>query len=161
MKHLVICLLLVFGVAVNATADVWRWVDNSGITHFVDSNRPIYTWVDDYGKRHYADKPAHEDAISVQLVWHAAGSLEDIDEPAEKPGRNAPEYPDETAVQRAERQAAEAYYCKRATEILDSYLGAPQLYRTNDAGERQDLSDAEMAATIADARAKTSELCAQ
>jgi hypothetical protein len=46
-------------------------VDESGKTHFVDSNSAIYTWLEEFGKRHYADMPEHEDAFSVELVWHS------------------------------------------------------------------------------------------
>ena len=161
MTRLLAISLLLFGFASAADADIWRWVDANGDTHFVDSNRPIYTWRDHYGKVHYADKPDHEDAIKVQLVWHAKGSLDEVD--SESPGKqdDANAYANETPEQRAERQAAEAYYCKRANEILESYLGAPQLYRTGASGEREILSDAEMAATIADAKSKTKELCGQ
>ena len=59
----------------------------------------------------------------------------------------------------AKREQAEAYYCKRATEIYDSYLNAPQLYRTNEKGEREYLSKKEAAATIAETKAKRDELC--
>ena len=59
----------------------------------------------------------------------------------------------------AEREAADAYYCKRATEIFESYLNAPRLYRTNDTGEREYLSEKEAAATIAETKARMNELC--
>lgn len=161
MLRLLVMSLLLVGLATTASADIWRWVDANGDTHFVDSNRPIYTWRDQYGKVHYADKPGHEDAIKVQLVWHAEGSLDELQPGAAAEKEDANAYAGETAEQRAERQAAEAYYCKRANEILDSYLNAPQLYRTGASGEREILSDAEMAATIADAKSKTKELCGQ
>ena len=139
--------------ATGAHADVWRWVDASGNTHYVDSDRPIYMWVDD-GKVYYADKPDHEDAISVELVWHSKGDLADIDESGDGYAHAG-----ETAEERAEREAVDAYFCKRATEIRDSYKNAPRLYRTNESGEREYLSDEEMAKTIADAEAATQEYC--
>ncbi len=68
-------------------------------------------------------------------------------------------FPGETAEDRAEREKAEAYYCKRATEIYESYLNAPQLYRTGEGGEREYLSKKDAAATIADTKMKKDELC--
>ena len=68
-------------------------------------------------------------------------------------------FPGETAEERAEREKAEAYYCKRATEIYDSYLNAPQLYRTDENGEREYLSKNDAAATIAETKDKMNELC--
>ena len=78
MYRILIIIMLTCGLCLSAHADVWKYVDVSGKTHFVDSNMPIYTWVDDSGKRHYADLPGHETAVAVQLVWHSAGSLADL-----------------------------------------------------------------------------------
>lgn len=161
MKRLFAAALLFFGLSLAAHADVWKWVDALGNTHFVDTIKPIYTWVDEFGKVHYSDTPGHEDAVSVELVWHSSGSLADVDG-GKGEGDDAEDgyaHPGETAAQRAEREQAEAYYCKRATEIYDSYVNAPQLYRTNEAGEREYLSEKEAAATIAETKAKKDELC--
>ena len=156
MKTLLSIFILTIGLSVPAAADVWKWVDATGKTHFVDTMKPIYTWLDEFGKRHYSDTPGHEDAVSVQLVWHSSGTLDDVEEPESDDGYA---YPGETAEERAEREAADAYYCKRATEIFESYVNAPRLYRTNDAGERQYLTEKEAAATIAETKAKKDELC--
>ncbi len=156
MKTFFTIFILTISLSGPAAADVWKWVDASGNTHFVDTTKPIYTWLDESGKRHYSDTPGHQDAISVQLVWHSGGTLDDLEEAESDDGYA---YPGETAEERAEREAADAYYCKRATEIFDSYVNAPRLYRTNDAGERQYLSETEAAATIAEAEAKVTELC--
>ena len=159
MKQLLATLILLFGVCLSANADVWKWVDAFGKTHFVNTMTPIYTWVDEFGKIHYSDTPDHEDAISVQLVWLSAGTLDETEGPAEEPESGGYAYPGETAEDRAEREKAEAYYCKRATEIYDSYLNAPQLYRTGEDGEREYLSKKDAAATIAETKAKMTGLC--
>ena len=57
------------------------------------------------------------------------------------------------------REQAEAYYCKRATEIYESYVNAPRLYKTDDAGERVYLDPEEAAQTIAETRALKDERC--
>ena len=156
MTRLLTILALTIGLSLPAAADVWKWVDSSGKTHFVDTMKAIYTWIDENGKRHYADTPGHEDAVSVQLVWHSSGTLDDLEETKTDDGYA---YPGETAEERAEREAADAYYCKRATEIFESYVNAPRLYRTNDAGEREYLSEKDAAATIAETKARKDELC--
>ena len=156
MKTLLTILVLTIGLSVPAVADVWKWVDASGKTHFVDTMKPIYTWLDEFGKRHYSDTPGHEDAVSVQLVWHSGGTLDDVEDAESDDGYA---YPGETAEERAEREAADAYYCKRATEIFESYVNAPRLYRTNDAGEREYLSEKQAAATIAETKARMDEIC--
>ena len=155
-KLLTICILLC-SFCQAAQADIWKWVDALGNTHFVDTMKPIYTWVED-GKVHYADQPGHADAVSVQLVWISEGTLDETKkETASADSGYA--FPGETAEQRAERERAEAYYCNRATEIYESYLNAPQLYKTNAEGKREYLSKAEAAKTIAETRAKKDELC--
>ena len=164
MKRLIATGLLLFGFALSANADVWKWVDAAGKTHFVDTIKPIYTWVDESGKVHYSDTPGHEDAVSVELVWVSSGSLADVAGGGKDGGDKGSESggyarPGETAEERAEREQAEAYYCKRATEIYDSYVNAPQLYRTNEAGEREYLSKQEGEAIIAETKAKKDELC--
>ena len=58
-----------------------------------------------------------------------------------------------------EREKAEKYYCKRAQEVYDSYLKAPRLYKTNDTGVREYLSDEESAQTLAETKARVEELC--
>ena len=159
MKSFLFILLLTPGIACDADASVWKWVDAKGYTHFVDSNRPIYTWVDKYDKVHYSDKPDHEDAISVQLVWVSSATVENVDgedEPRQDGGNVQPGESDEDRVA---REAAEEYYCKRASEIYAAYTNAPQLYRTNDNGEREILSDEEAAALVVETKGKLDTYC--
>ena len=157
MRFLFAVLLLSLACAA-AQADVWKWVDASGKTHFVDTNKSIYTWVDENGDVHYSDTPDHEDAVSVQLVWVSSGTLDDVQNAEDESGSGYA-YPGETPEERAEREKAEAYYCKRATEIYESYVNAPRLYKTNDAGERVYLDKEEAAKTIAETRAQKDDLC--
>lgn len=160
MQRLFASIIVLFGFCAAADADVWKWVDANGKTHFVDTMKSIYTWVDEFGKVHYSDTPDHEDAVSVELVWHSSGTLADVEGgEGDEDGPGGYAHPGETAEERAEREQAEAYYCKRATEIYDSYVNAPQLYRTSESGEREYLSKAEGDAIIAETKAKVDELC--
>ncbi len=157
MKSVLTIVILLAGFSVAAHADVWKWVDADGKTHFVDTNKPIYMWLDETGEVHYSDTPGHEDAVSVELVWVSSGSLAEMERADESGSGYA--FPGETPEERAEREKAEAYYCKRATEIYESYVNAPRLYKTNDAGEREYLSKEEAAKTIAETRNQMDELC--
>jgi hypothetical protein len=157
MSYVRILLLLTILSAGSANADVWLWVDSAGETHFVETNRPIFTWVDKSGKAFYSDKPDHEDAVLVQLVWVSDGTIEDMNAAEESPDDFA--YEGETSDERAEREEQEAHFCKRATEIYDSYVNAPRLYRTNDDGEREYLSKKEAEVTMQETRGKVDDLC--
>ena len=140
-----------------ANADVWRWVDANGDSHFVDSNLAMYTWQDKQGKVYYSDKPDHEDAVRVQLMWHSKGSLAEAGKLSDdKQGEVVA-----TAAETGTREAVVAKNCERAKQILSSYENAPKLYRTNEAGGREILDEAEFAATLADAKEKTKLLCSQ
>lgn len=145
-----------------ANADIWKWIDVKGNTHYVDTLKPIYTWLDETGKVWYSDKPDHENAVSVELVWHSTeDSVDEMTakaEPEKKRG-DTWAYDGETPDERYEREKAEAYYCKRAQDIYDSYLKAPRLYRTSEAGEREYLSDEDSARTLAETEARVNELC--
>ena len=158
MKKPIFAVFLSLSFCLTANADVWMWTDAEGDTHFVNTSTAIYTWQDANGRVHYADTPGDESAVLVDLVWHSTGDLDDSGEPeVQQEARN--EYPDETEAERNEREMAEAYYCKRATEIYDSYKNAPQLYKTNENGQREYLSDEDVTATLADTKARVEELC--
>ncbi len=160
MKKLTTIIVLTFGLCLTASADVWKWVDIYGNTHFVDTMTTIYIWLDEFGKVHYSDKPEHADAISVELVWHSPGELDD-GEASDSAGtaslrRNLD--PNETEIDRIERERAEAYYCKRAREIYDSYVNAPKLYKTSADGKKVYLTGEEAEAMLAETEAKVAEL---
>jgi hypothetical protein len=159
MKKILIIGVLLLVYCPAGRADVWKWQDALGNTHFVDTMRPIYTWVDDEGKAHYADHPEHDNAVSVQLVWHSKGTLDDVAATDAQPESDGDAFPGETEEQRAERERAEEYYCSRAIEVYNSYLNAPQLYTTNADGKRVFLSEADAAKTIAETRARKEQLC--
>ena len=161
MKNVIAIIVLAFGLCLTASADVWKWIDVYGDVHYVSTMTTIYTWLDDEGKVHYSDKPEHADAVSVELVWVSQGDFQ-AEAGADGEGAKTPEKivdPNETEFDRLERQAAEAYYCKRAKQIYDSYVGAPHLYKTNAQGEKEYLTDEEAAATLADTEAKVAQLC--
>lgn len=158
MRNILAVLILVFGFVSAAYADVWSWVDASGKTHFVDTQTPIYTWVDENGDVHYSDTPDHQAAVAVVLVWVSSGSIDQLQANNDAAG-STDFLPGETEEDRAERKKAEAYYCKRATEIYDSYVNAPRLYKTGADGEREYLSKEDSAQTIAETRAQKDELC--
>ena len=160
MKNFLGILILIAGFCATAQADVWKWVDAQGNTHFVDTNKPIFTWVDDSGDAHYSDTPDHEDAVAVVLVWVSNGSLPDLGS-AEGASGSGSAIPGETPEQQAAREKAQAYYCKRATEIYESYANAPRLYKTNGIGEREYLSEEEAAKTIAETLEQKEEHCSK
>jgi len=162
MNRLFAALILTFGMCASANADIWTWTDLKGDVHFVNTNTTIYTWLDELSRVQFADTPGHESAVLVDLVWHSAAN--DLPEEegggsAQLPVKESKAWPGETEAERFERQAAEAYYCKRAQEVYDSYLKAPRLYKTLDNGERAYLSEEEATMTLSETKARVEELC--
>ena len=158
MKQFFVIFIFVIGFTGVAQADVWSWVDANGKTHFVDTMKSIFTWVDETGDVHYSDTPDHEAAVSVELVWVSSGSLDTLQANNDE-SETGYAYPGETQYERAEREKVQAYYCKRATEIYDSYVNAPRLYKTTDTGEREYLSKEDADRTIAEMREQRDEQC--
>ena len=150
--------ILLAGFCATAQADVWMWVDAEGERRFVDTNTPIYTWKDERGEVRYSDTPDHEDAVSVELVPVSSESLADLVKDRDRPEWHYA-YSSEAQKERARRKKAQAYRCKRATDIYVSYVNAPRLYKTNDRGEREYLSEEEAARTIAEIRSQKDEYC--
>jgi hypothetical protein len=161
MNKLFLTLIVTCGICSTANADIWMWVDLKGNTHFVNTGTTIYTWLDDFGRVQFADTPGHESAVLVDLVWHSEGDdvPEDGQAAAAPAIKESKAWPGETEAERFEREAAEAYYCKRAQEVYDSYLNAPRLYKTLDNGDRKYLSAEEETATLTETKARVEELC--
>ena len=146
-KPLYILALAILFAGTAANADIWKWTDANGDVHYVNTNTPIYTWVDDYGMVQFADTPRHDDVdeAAQQEADGQSGSVW--------------AHPGETPEERLEREKAEAYYCKRAKDIYESYLGAPRLYETNEEGEKVYLTDEQAAAKIKETEAAVAQVC--
>jgi len=160
MKFILLTLISLLGMTITAHADVWMWIDARGDSHFVDTESPIYMWVDSRGEVHYSDTPDRDSAISVKLIWHSAGTLGELDGASTDSEAGENGRAGETLREREERERAEDYYCKQATEVYESYLHAPHIYRTTESGKREYLTKQEKADTIAQTLAQKDEFCA-
>lgn len=153
--------VIFLGFSLSANADVWRWTDMSGVVRYVTSTKALYTWSDEMGKVHYSDSPDHEDAIRVELVWHANGNQVYKDGRSmvadNAKARNATDM--ESDTDRLAREEEETRYCQRAKEVYDSYVNAPRLYNTDEKGEREYLKPYETRKLLTETRATVEELC--
>lgn len=131
-KHF-IALILTIGFSTAASAEMYKWVDENGDVHF-------------------SDRPQHTNAGRIQLAYTVGNQ-------ARQPDGEVEPSADESAAETSERERAEAYFCKQATEAYDEYKSAPSLYKTDDDGQREYLSDEEVADLLAETRSKISEWC--
>ena len=161
MNRLGPIIILSLGYCLSANADIWTWVDADGAAHYASSDTPIWTWIDAAGLIHYSDRPGSDSAVKVAIVWYSSHDLPQQQQIQSQGTTARSQQPvrDETDEQRQEREAAEAYYCKEAQRVFETYTKAPRLYKTNANGEREFLSAEETVAKLAETQAKVAELC--
>jgi hypothetical protein len=134
----------------------------------VQAHADVYKYTDEKGNIQYTDKPATLPAerLNVQsqktdVVALQARQLE------EQQRTNATNQARQQAnTQRADERKAsetaatdEAEQCKKARERYDSYMNSQRLYESLPNGERRYLSDAELDAARASAKASMDVLC--
>ena len=127
----------------------------------------IYKWVDEDGNIHYEDRPLgktevehtgiqsrNTDDAAVQARVDASRKARAVKEQV------ASEAPPEMTKEdlRAEQQAR-AEKCQMYRDQLEAFLRSTRLYREDDAGERQYLSDDEVMAARNKAEGKIKEYC--
>jgi hypothetical protein len=128
----------------------------------------VYKYTDEKGNIHYTDKPAvlPAERLNVQsqktdTVALQARQLED-----QQRASAASQSASQSAAQRADQRKAQeisatdkAEQCKKARERFDSYTTSQRLYEQLPDGERRYLTDAELDAARASAKASMDVLC--
>jgi hypothetical protein len=127
----------------------------------------VYKYTDDNGNTQYTDKPAKLPAqrLSVQsrrtdTVELSRRAQEDqkqteaLNKPAQTPQQQTAQKAanELTAQDKAER-------CTKARARYDSFMNSQRLYKQNDKGEREYLSDAELDAARLNAKQSMDEFC--
>ena len=128
----------------------------------------VYKYTDEKGNVHYTDKPATLPAerLNVQsqrtdLVALQARQQEEL----ERANAASQARQQSTAQKTEDRKAAatmaadKAEQCKKARERYDSYMNSQRLYEALPDGERRYLTDAELDAARASAKASMDVLC--
>jgi len=148
-RFCVVVALVMFGVCCNAQAKkIYKWVDEKGITHYGESVPP------NTGMAHEIrtpKTPAIDTAVNTRK---------------ERTERLLDAFKQERAEKKETRQAAtkERYEreknCKKAKDSQFKYQHASTLYRTDDEGNRVNLTDGEYTKVIHDAQAEVDKWCA-
>ena len=127
----------------------------------------IYKWVDEEGNVHYEDRPIatssleHVDIVSRNTDDTAVQARVDAAREARAAAAQvAAEAPPEMSQEelRAE-QAARQEKCQMYRNQLEAFLRSTRLYREDDAGERQYLSDDEVMAARTRVEGQIKEYC--
>ena len=127
----------------------------------------IYKWVDDEGNVHYEDRPIatssleHVDIVSRNTDNSVVQARVDADRQARAAARQVEsEAPAEMTKEeiRAEQQARQEK-CQQYRDQLEAFLRSTRLYREDDAGERQYLSDDEVMSARSRVEGQIKEYC--
>ena len=138
------------GTTVGQSAPIYKWVDANGVTVY-GSQPPIGS---DYQVTGVRAKKTNTQALQARLENQSdlrAAKKVRLDQEAEQAEEEA------TEQQRIANERAAN--CDKAREQLESYDSSRRLYRPLPNGEREYLSDEEIDATRADARAQVREWC--
>ena len=128
----------------------------------------VYKFKDDHGNVLYTDKPStlpaerlniqsqKTDVVAVQTrAQDELKRLQDADKAGEQTGTQGAEQ--KQAAQLTATQKAEQ--CVKARQRYDSYMSSQRLYESQPDGQRRYLSDAELTATRASAKASMDAMC--
>jgi hypothetical protein len=128
----------------------------------------VYRYTDDKGNIHYTDKPATLPAerLNVQSQKTDLVALQARQQEEQQRMNAADQARDQGNAQNADQRKAQqmsatdkAEQCKKARERFDSYTTSQRLYEQLPNGERRYLTDAELDATRASAKASMDVLC--
>lgn len=144
MKHLVITLSLV--ISFNVSAEVYKWVDENGNTH-------------------YSQSPPTSDAevkkIDINTKHDAADAQEKVSKQTEKADALR-----EERITKAEEKAkleqekkAQQEKCDQAKNALASYTGNPRLLTEADDGGQRKLNEEERQQRILESKKAVNDFC--
>lgn len=128
----------------------------------------VYKFTDDKGNVLYTDKPAtlpaqrlnvqSQKTDVVEAQQRQKAELDQLQAVTQSRQQNATQQADQKAA--AELSAKDkAERCIKARERYDSYMNSQRLYQTDGSGERKYLSDDQLTAARASAKASMEELC--
>jgi hypothetical protein len=133
----------------------------------VHAHADVYKYTDDKGNVHYTDKPATLPAerLNVQSQKTDLVALQARQEEQAR-ANAASQARQQSASQNADQRKAnemsatdKAEQCKKARERYDTYMNSQRLYESLPDGERRYLTDAELDAARASAKASMDVLC--
>lgn len=145
-----VALTLLSTAAFSQQARVYKWVDETGTTHFTDRPPNNATVQETNVRYRRTDKAAVQASLNRQAELNQVAQTR-LDQQAEEAS--------EAEAQRRESQAQRAKLCQQARDRVKRYETAHRLYRPMPDGEREYLSDAELDSERADARRAISEWC--
>lgn len=145
-----VALTLCSAAAFSQQARVYKWVDETGTTHFTD-RPPNGAPVQETDIRYQRTDNA---AVQARLTRRA-----ELDEAAQTRLAQEAEEASEADARKRESQQQRAELCRQARERMERYETAHRLYRPLPDGEREYLTDAELDSERADARRAVSEWC--
>lgn len=112
----------------------------------------VYKWVDDDGHTHYGDQPTANHARPLNLDTRPGGTDDELRQRREKRDKLLEVFAEERERQQQEKarrtaeRAQQQQRCRKMRRQLQQYRQSRYLYEENDSGERRILTDTERAA---------------
>ena len=110
----------------------------------------VYKWVDEHGQTHYGEKPPEGEATEIK-IQDTPGADASMHKQYEERDKLLKIYEEERNIKEEEKRKAEEQARKQAekcreveNELKDIHQGHVVYYTTDDKGERRYLSDAEL-----------------
>ncbi len=107
------------------------------------ADKPVYKWVDDKGQVHYSSEPHTDNAKALNITTGATAA--------------AAAYVDDAAL--IHPQPADSPACAAGRDRLFKYLHADTLYSVDDKGNKVNMSAADRAKALNEAREYVRQAC--
>ncbi len=173
---LVLGVLMLPVLATAESGEVYKWRDSNGVVRYSDTPPPSNVKHEVYGKKGRNVSPSQaplapvEGNATVSINRQKATTEK---ESAEKNKAQAPLSKEEEAAKRAKEaedlkkkeaqkkveQEIKAENCKNSRSSLATYTNGGRITRTNEKGEREYLSDADIAKNRVEAQSQVDQYC--
>ena len=162
--HLVLVMLALSATAMSSHAEIYKWKDKNGATRYSDTPPPSNIKQEAIGKKKAIEPTGQAPLAPVAAAKPVAakeGKKEEMskeDEAAKKRQADA-EVDKKNKLEKEKQEAAKAENCKIARGNLENYTQGGRLYKMNEKGEREYISDAGLAEGKAKAQQEVAENC--
>ncbi len=166
MKSLhLLLVLMVFGVASSLShAEIYKWKDKNGAIRYSDTPPPSNIKQEAIGKKKAVQPTGQAPLAPVETAKPATSKeatkapASNEDEAAKKRQADA-EVDKKNKLEKEKQEVAKAENCKIAKANLENYTQGGRIYKMNEKGEREYVSDAGLEEGKAKAQQEINENC--
>lgn len=157
----ILLVLMIFGASSSSYAEIYKWKDKNGAIRYSDTPPPSNVKQEAIGGKKVVSPNGKEPLAPVESVTTKETTKAPVsNEDAAATKRQADAEVDKKIKTEKEKQeAAKAENCKIARGNLENYTQGGRIYKMNEKGEREYVSDAGLAEGKAQAQKDIEENC--